>query len=268
MLTIIIGTMLIVPVFADLSNNQTKCSGFAVKEDCQPLTILDAQVLAGNMIGTAYALGGLLFLGILIYNGTIYLIGSWEEAKYILGASLEDIQKRMAQWGVGFFLFFLSYPIMNSILHNIIPPDSKCYGGFQSPVVMFVFPDVCDYVAQPSITPTSTATATVTAPLTPTPLTTPITATPPFTYNLLRCVGFSNQRPQASCKTLEQICGMACIAVDYSDKKAKPLVRTPLANLMDSCATWGMQSMWCTCSYVTAGGVSSWTGSCNGLTDY
>jgi len=125
-----------------VSNPQTDCPANSVSVNCQPPKISDIQVFIVQMIGTAWALGGILFGGILIYNGAIYLIGNWEESKYVLGASIEDVQKRMTQWGIGFFLFFLSYPIMNSFLKFLVG-NSNCYDQLKVPGFTFVFSEVC-----------------------------------------------------------------------------------------------------------------------------
>ncbi len=152
-ITLLLLGAFLLPVHADLAEYQENCSVNSTSEACQPPQLSDIQTLTVNLLGTVWALGGVIFMGLLIYNGMIYLLGSWEEAKYILGASLEDVQKRMVQWGISFMIFLFSYPFMNSVLKFAVA-DSECYESLQSPVVMFVFPDVCNYVPQPSVEPT------------------------------------------------------------------------------------------------------------------
>lgn len=133
------------PVFADLTTYQTNCSVNGVSETCQPPSISDFQSLVAKIISTAWSLGAVVFFVLLLYNGTIYLVGSWEESKYILGASLEDVQKRMTQWGIGFFMFFLSYPLMNTLLLALVA-NTDCYAALRKPGFTFFFPTLCQQV--------------------------------------------------------------------------------------------------------------------------
>lgn len=112
-------------------------------DNCLPPTLLDLQTSIVSLIGTGYAMIGLVFMGILIFNGVIYLIGYIEDAKYILGASIEDIQKRMTQWLVGFLMVILSYPLINGFMQLIVG-DNPCYEKLNNPTVQFIFPEVCD----------------------------------------------------------------------------------------------------------------------------
>lgn len=145
----------VLPVAADLTTYQQNCSTQNITEDCIPPTISDAQGLAFKLLVSAWSLAGVIFLVLLIYNGLIYLLGSWEESKYILGASLEDVQKRMAQWGIGFFLFFLSYPLMNTMLKALVN-DGDCYASLKEPGFTFFFPEVCSYEGPVKVTQTPT----------------------------------------------------------------------------------------------------------------
>jgi hypothetical protein len=74
-------------------------------------------------------------------------MGYFEELKFILGASIEDAQKRMVQWGVGFILFFISYPIMNSMLKFMIGENGDCYNDLRVPGFTFIFYDICNPVS-------------------------------------------------------------------------------------------------------------------------
>lgn len=130
---------------ADINDYRENCSTTNVSEDCLPPQISDIQVLVAKLLTSAYYLGGLAFFLILLYNGSIYLIGSWEESEYILGASIKDVQKRMAQWGTGFFMFFLSYPLMNTIL-GLLVANTNCYEALREPGFTFFFPTVCNEV--------------------------------------------------------------------------------------------------------------------------
>jgi hypothetical protein len=112
-------------------------------EGCKPPSLGDFQTTLVSLIGTAYSMVGLLFMGILLYNGLIYLIGYLEDAKYILGASIEDVQKRMTQWLVGFLMVLLSYPLINGFM-KLIVGDSSCYEKLNNPTVQFIFPSVCN----------------------------------------------------------------------------------------------------------------------------
>ena len=132
---------------------QESCSANSVDPNCRPPNFYDVQLFVVQLIGTAWALGGFIFAALLIYNGTLYLMGYFEELKFILGASIEDAQKRMVQWGVGFVLFFISYPIVHSLLKLLIGPDSDCYSDLRVPGFTFIFYDVC---TQPSTTVTPT----------------------------------------------------------------------------------------------------------------
>jgi len=110
--------------------------------NCLPPTLGDLQTSLISLIGTAYAMTGVLFMGILIFNGMIYLIGYIEDAKYILGASIEDAQKRMTQWLIGFLMIILSYPLINGFMQGIVG-TSDCYSKLNNPTVQFIFPNVC-----------------------------------------------------------------------------------------------------------------------------
>lgn len=137
------------------TNYQETCPAGSVEPGCQPPKISDIQIFVVQLIGTAWALGGLIFGMLLMYNGTLYLMGYFEELKFIMGASIEDAQKRMVQWGVGFLLFFISYPIMNSMLKFMVGENVDCYNDLRVPGFTFIFYDIC-------ILPTDTPTPTVT----------------------------------------------------------------------------------------------------------
>lgn len=122
---------------------QETCSANSVDPNCRPPNFYDVQLFVVQLIGTAWALGGFIFAALLIYNGTLYLMGYFEELKFILGASIEDAQKRMVQWGVGFVLFFISYPIVHSLLKLLIGENNDCYGDLRVPGFTFIFYDVC-----------------------------------------------------------------------------------------------------------------------------
>ena len=119
----------------------------------KPPTLSDFQTMAVSLIGTAYALIGTLFLGILVYNGIIYLIGYMEDAKYLLGASIEDAQKRMTQWMIGFIMVIISYPLVNSFMQGITG-DHDCYEKLNNPTIQFIFPEVCKMQVTATPTPT------------------------------------------------------------------------------------------------------------------
>ena len=127
---------------------QLNAAGVAV---CTPPTLGDLQTMLVSLIGMAYALIGVLFMGILIFNGAIYLIGYIEDSKYILGASIEDAQKRMTQWLIGFLMVIISYPLINTFMKGIVG-TSSCYDKLNNPTVQFIFPSVC--VKQATITGT------------------------------------------------------------------------------------------------------------------
>jgi hypothetical protein len=129
-----------------------------VSGTCQPPTISDLQVTIVTVIGTMYGLVGLIFTGILVFNGMVFLIGYWEEAKYILGFSIEDSKKLMTQWMIGLLIVIIAYPIMNTLMKGIVGTTSNCYDKLNSPAFQFVFPTVC--TKSPGvITPTPTPTA-------------------------------------------------------------------------------------------------------------
>lgn len=145
MLFFIIVSFLSLPVRADIDDYRNNCSTTGISEDCLPPQISDIQVLVAKMLTTAWSLGAIAFFLILLYNGAIYLLGSWEDAEYILGASIKDVQKRMSQWGVGFFMFFLSYPLMNTILGGLVA-NTDCYSELREPGFTFFFPSVCNEI--------------------------------------------------------------------------------------------------------------------------
>lgn len=133
------------PVRADIDDYRNNCSTTGISEDCLPPQMSDIQVLIAKLLTTAWSLGAIAFFLILLYNGLIYLLGSWEDAEYILGASIKDVQKRMSQWGVGFFMFFLSYPLMNTILGGLVA-NTDCYADLREPGFTFFFPTVCNEI--------------------------------------------------------------------------------------------------------------------------
>lgn len=133
------------PVKADIDDYRQNCSTSSVNGDCMPPQLSDIQVLVAKLMTSVWSIGAVGFFLILLYNGSIYLLGSWEESEYILGASIKDIQKRMAQWGTGFFMFFLSYPLMNTILGGLVA-DSNCYTELREPGFTFFFPSVCNEI--------------------------------------------------------------------------------------------------------------------------
>ena len=124
---------------------------------CLPPTLGDFQTSLVSLIGTAYAMVGVLFMGILLFNGMIYLIGYIEDSKYILGASIEDAQKRMTQWMIGLLMIVLSYPFVNSIMKGIVG-TSDCYSKLNNPTVQFIFPTVCNLTTYTPILPLITRT--------------------------------------------------------------------------------------------------------------
>jgi len=129
------------------------CPIDSIDPKCQPPTLGDLQTMAVSLIGTAYAMVGVLFVGILMFNGLIYLIGHLEESKYILGATIEDVQKRMTQWFIGLMLVILSYPVVNTLMKSIVG-SSECYANLNNPTVQFIFPTVCKKTVLPTASPT------------------------------------------------------------------------------------------------------------------
>ena len=125
------------------------CPIDSIDPACQPPTLSDVQTFAVTAIGMTYALMGLLFTLLLVYNGLIYLIGYWEDAKYILGASIEDAQKRMSQWLIGFLMVIISYPLINTLMLGITGGDG-CFKDLNNPTIQFIFPQVCNQVKDDS----------------------------------------------------------------------------------------------------------------------
>lgn len=140
---------IVTPVFtvninASLSDFQNTCSTQSTSEECKPLQIKDVQELVAKAISLLWSLGAVVFFLLLLFNGAVFLIGSWEDAEYILGVSIKDAKKRMTQWVVGFIMFFLSYPIMNTLLQLLVTNDTDCYASLKEPGFTFFFPDVCN----------------------------------------------------------------------------------------------------------------------------
>ena len=135
-------SILTISTFAVGTDYKESCSANSVDPKCNPPNLYDVQLFVVQLIGTAWALGGLIFGALLIYNGTLYLMGYFEELKFVLGASIEDAQKRMVQWGVGFVLFFISYPIVHSLLKFLVGTND-CYDDLRVPGFTFIFYDVC-----------------------------------------------------------------------------------------------------------------------------
>lgn len=150
-LIISILCLVLFPVVAFAAPTAAECQGPISSRPvgCLPPTLGDFQTTLVSLIGTAYSMVGVLFLGILLFNGMIYLIGYIEDAKYILGASIEDAQKRMTQWLIGFLMVLLSYPLINGFMQGIVG-DNACYEKLNNPTVQFIFPNVCDLEDIPS----------------------------------------------------------------------------------------------------------------------
>jgi hypothetical protein len=144
-------------------------------EGCLPPTLGDLQTTLVSLIGSIYALSGFLFMGILLFNGLIYLIGYLDDAKYILGASIEDAGKRMTQWLIGFLMVLISWPLVGGFMSMIVG-ESECYDKLNNPMVQFIFPNVCDISENQS--PTSTPTSTI--------------APSPIAQDRVKCDEFSN----------------------------------------------------------------------------
>lgn len=145
MLFAMVGSFFAIPVQADVTSYKQDCSTNSIVAGCQPPKISDIQTLVVKVLTAAWSLGAVAFFALLLYNGAIYLIGSLEESEYILGVSIKDVQKRMTQWGIGFFMFFLSYPLMNTIL-GIMVNNTDCYAELREPGFTFFFPTVCNEV--------------------------------------------------------------------------------------------------------------------------
>lgn len=150
--SIVFLSILTITVYAVGTNYQETCSANSVDPDCKPPNLFDVQLFVVQLIGTAWALGGLIFGALLIYNGTLYLMGYFEELKFVLGASIEDAQKRMVQWGIGFVLFFISYPIVHSLLKFLVGTND-CYEDLRVPGFTFIFYEVCTGTNTPTPTP-------------------------------------------------------------------------------------------------------------------
>ncbi len=119
------------------------CSANSIDPECNPATIRDAQLMVVQLIGTAWAIGGIVFFLLLLINGLLYLMSYNDELKYIIKIDPEDAQKRMIQWGIGFILFFLSYPIVASLMKLIISENNDCYNDLRVPGFTVIFYDVC-----------------------------------------------------------------------------------------------------------------------------
>lgn len=123
------------------------CAVNSSDENCLPPTLGNFQTTIVSLIGTMYSMVGFIFLGILVFNGVIYLIGNLEDAKYILGASIEDVQKRMTQWLIGFMMVLISYPLVGGFMKTIVS-GNECYSKLNNPMVQFIFPNVCPVIAK------------------------------------------------------------------------------------------------------------------------
>lgn len=137
-LLVMVSSLFSNPVSADIKKFKETCSTNEVTEDCRPLKLSDAQILVSKILAVAWPMGALIFLVLLVINGIKYMTATSSD-----GA--KEAQKKMTQWLIGIFLYFLSYPIMNTILGALVG-DSPCYEDLKEPGFTFFFPEVCNQV--------------------------------------------------------------------------------------------------------------------------
>lgn len=138
-LTIALLVSLSLPVLAQGGDSGflDSCRIGEISEDCKPPTLQQFEFLFVNLLVTAWALGGLLWVGYFINIARLYYTGDTNK--------IEEAKKRFGKWVLGFALYYLSWVIVGNVLSVMITPTSDCYSEFAgNPMFRFFFAEVCN----------------------------------------------------------------------------------------------------------------------------
>lgn len=107
-----------------------------IRDDCRPPTLQQFEFLFANLIVTAWALGGFLWMGYFINIARLYFTDDVSK--------IEDAKKKFGKWILGFALYYLSWVIVGNVLAVMVGTNSDCYAEFSgNPVFRFFFAEVC-----------------------------------------------------------------------------------------------------------------------------
>ncbi len=112
------------------------CPIDSVDENCRPPTLQQFEFIFVNLLVTAWALGGFLWMGYFINIARLYFTDDVSK--------IEDAKKRFGKWVLGFALYYLSWVIVGNVLAVMVGGGSDCYVEFsRNPVFRFFFAEVC-----------------------------------------------------------------------------------------------------------------------------
>lgn len=164
---LVVLTMLLLPLLVG-SFDSVNAQGLTLPCDlndpnCEPPQLRELQYVVIRFIYAAWAFGGIVFMLLLVVIGFIYLTSAGDEQK------AEQAKKRGGQWVIGVLLYFLSQPVVATIMRGLISNEAECYANLRDPGFTFFFSTVCSETGSQnqgddSVAPTG-ATATPTSSL-------------------------------------------------------------------------------------------------------
>lgn len=164
---LVVLTMLLLPLLVG-SFDSVNAQGLTPPCDlndpnCEPPQLRELQYVVIRFIYAAWAFGGIVFMLLLVVIGFIYLTSAGDEQK------AEQAKKRGGQWVIGVLLYFLSQPVVATIMRGLISNEAECYANLRDPGFTFFFSTVCSETGSQnqgddSVAPTG-ATATPTSSL-------------------------------------------------------------------------------------------------------
>lgn len=114
------------------------CDIDTVDPNCDPPQLQEIEYFAVRILYIIWAAGGLVFLILMIIIGFTWMTSGGDEGK------IATAKKRAGQWIVGFLLYFLSQPIVGTLMKGLIAPgDKDCFKNLNTPGFTFFFADVC-----------------------------------------------------------------------------------------------------------------------------
>lgn len=137
-LIVVFSGIQIMPVFAQGGDSGflQDCPIDDISDKCRPPTLQHFEFLFANLIVTAWALGGLVWMGYFINIARLYFTNDMNK--------IEEAKKKFGKWVLGFALYYLSWVIVGNVLSVMVGTSSSCYAEFSgNPVFRFFFAEVC-----------------------------------------------------------------------------------------------------------------------------
>lgn len=120
----------------------TVCPSGTFCRPCDPPSLPNMELFIVQALGVVWALTGLIFFGLFIYNSYLFMFNK-----------IEDSKKRMVQWIIGLLMILFAQPLVATVMKLIITDKSTCYEELRQPTFTFFFPNICTEPEQEVIGP-------------------------------------------------------------------------------------------------------------------